>query len=75
MCSLLLAGPLLACLLDPPTSEVGPIDSLSLVEFVRSSVRPFVSNKFFSTTNHRICLIFCIKLAFNKTKKVAKPDF
>ena len=61
-------------LLDPPTSVVGPIDSLSLVH-VRPSVRLAVSNKFFSATNHRISLIFCIKIAFNKTKKVTKPDF
>ena len=58
--------------LDPPTLEVGPIDSLSLV---RPFVRPSVRYKFFSATNHRISLIFCIKLAFNKTKKVTKPDF
>ena len=32
-------------------------------------------NKFFSKTHHRISLIFCIKLAVDKTKKVTKPDF
>ena len=35
--------------------EVGPIDSLPSV---RSFVRPSVCYKFFSATNHRICLIF-----------------
>ena len=41
---------------------------------VRSSVRPFVgpfvSYQLSSETNHRISLIFCIKLAFNKSKKL-----
>ena len=41
------------CLLDPPTLEVGPIDSLPLVCL-------FVCYKFFPATNHRISLIFCI---------------
>ena len=42
---------------------------------VRPSVRPFVRYQLSSETNHRISLIFCIKLAFNKSKKVTKPDF
>ena len=41
---------------------------------VRALVRLSVSYKFSSKTNHRISLIFCIKLAFDKTK-VTKPDF
>ena len=43
--------------------------------FVRPSVRPFVRYQLSSETNHRISLIFCIKLAFSKSKKVTKPDF
>ena len=52
--------------------EVGPID---LLPFVRSSVRSSVCYQLSSETNHRISLIFCIKLAFSKSKKVTKPDF
>ena len=55
-------------LLDPPSFEVGPIDWPSFV-------RPFVSYQFFSETDHRISLIFCIKLAYYESKKVTKPDF
>ena len=51
--------------------EVGPIDLLS---FVRPSVRPSVCYQLSSETNPRISLIFCIKLAFSKSKKVTKPD-
>ena len=35
----------------------------------------FVCSQLSSETNHRISLIFCIKLALNKSKKVTKPDF
>ena len=42
---------------------------------VRPFVRSFVSYQFFSETDHRISLIFCIKLAYYKSKKVTKPDF
>ena len=42
---------------------------------VRPSVRLSVRYQLFSETNHRISLIFCIKLAFDKWKKVTKPDF
>ena len=48
--------------------EVGPIDLLP-------SVRSSVCYQLSSETNHRISLIFCIKLAFNESKKVTKPDF
>ena len=58
--------------LDPPTSEVGPIDSQP---FVRSFVRSFVRPEFFSETVHRISLIFCMKLVLSKSKKVTKPKF
>ena len=34
-----------------------------------------LKNQLSSETNHRISLIFCIKLAVNKSKKVTKPDF
>ena len=56
--------------------EVGPIDLLPFVRpSVRPSVRSFVCYQLSSETNHRISLIFCIKLAFSKSKKVTKPEF
>ena len=38
-------------------------------------MRLFVSYHFFSETDHRISLNFCIKLAYYESKKVTKPDF
>ena len=38
-------------------------------------VRSFVSLEFFSKTDHRICLIFCIKLACYESKEVTEADF
>ena len=52
--------------------EVGPIDwPLS----VCVSVSLCLCSEFFSKTDHRICLIFCIKLAYYESKKVTKPNF
>ena len=42
---------------------------------VRTSVRPYVSNAFFSELVHLIFLIFCMKLEIHKCKKVTEPDF
>ena len=42
---------------------------------VRPSVRPSVSNAFFSELVHLIFLIFCMKLEIHKCKKVTEPDF
>ena len=39
------------------------------------SVRLSVCNKSSHTSHHQIFLIFCIKLAYYKRKKVTKPDF
>ena len=39
------------------------------------SVRPSVSNAFFSELVHLIFLIFCMKLEIHKCKKVTEPDF
>ena len=39
------------------------------------SVRPYVSNAFFSELVHLIFLIFCMKLVIHKCKKVTEPDF
>ena len=54
--------------LDPPTLEVGPIDSLPLV-------RPSVRYQFFSKTDHRIFPKLGMKLKDNKGNKVTEPDF
>ena len=64
----------------PLLSDCLPLAGMSCTErlsrvSIPSDVRPFVRYQLFSETNHRISLIFCIKLAFNKWKKVTKPDF
>ena len=42
---------------------------------VRLSVRPYVSNAYFSELVHLIFLIFCMKLEIHKCEKVTEPDF
>ena len=39
------------------------------------SVRPYVSNAFFSELVHLILLIFCMKLEIHKCEKVTEADF
>ena len=65
-----------------PVSVFGPTATfrrLVLYIHCRSSIRPFVRlfvcYQLSSETNHRISLIFCIQLAFSKSKNVTKPDF
>ena len=55
-------------LLDPPTSEVGPINS-------PLCVRPCVCSGFFSKTSHGIFLKLGMKLELNIRKNVTEPDF
>ena len=60
-----------------PLADMSCTERLSRVfhSFRRPFVRPSVRYQLSSETNHRISLIFCIKLALNKSKKVTEPDF
>ena len=46
-----------------------------VVSYVSMLVSPSVCNKSSHTSHHQFSLIFCIKLAFSKSKKVTKSDF
>ena len=61
----------LKLLLDPRPEDGESYKFMS----VRPSVRPYVSNAFFSELVHLIFLIFCMKLEIHKCEKVTEPDF
>ena len=62
--------------LDPPTPEVGPLNSSMCVRaYVRTYVRTCVCSEFFSKTRHRIFLKFGMKLKDHNRKNVTEPDF
>ena len=59
----------LGVLFGPPVRRTeSPINSCP-------SVRPYISNTFFSELVHLIFLILCMKLEIHKCEKVTKPDF
>ena len=62
-------------LLDPPTLEVGPLNSSMCVRTYVRNVRTCVCSEFFSKTRHRIFLKFGMKLKDHNRKNVTEPDF